>query len=285
MKKIIIVILVILVAVLAWAVYIRVSKGSEPEDIIPEDVVNEGNPDAICGRIETIEDETEDYTIKTEVCRVGVEEIDSEIDAWINEMVMYTVDNAEKLKELESAAKPELFVSSETFSHSDKIKSLKLSVYEYQGGAHGMTHYMTWVFNREAGEIFDFESLFRGYSNPLQTIYPIVKEKLMAKSEHIEEDWVDRGTGDENFENYKNFVLDGNNLVLVFPAYQVGPYAIGPQIVEIPFNELSTILKPEFFAPAAECNVSTMDECPTGCIICPPCETCSSMGCDLAEFC
>jgi len=282
MKKTNIIILIVLVVVLAGAVLYF--SGSWPFKPTGENVEGEVL-DTICKSIETTENATENYTIKTEVCKTGIEVIDSEVAAWINDRVIYTIENAEKLNEIESAAKPEFLVISEVFSHSDAVKSLKLSAYEYQGGAHGMTNYMTWVFNKETDEVFDFESFFRQYRNPLQTIYPVVKEKLMAKDENMDEDWVDRGTGYQNFENYKNFVLDGNDLVLIFPAYQVGPYALGPQTVVIPFSELSTIMKPEFFEPAAECKASTMDECPTGCIVCPLCEECSYMGCDLAEFC
>jgi len=275
----IIVIIIVLVVLVTTVVYWQYFYEPQEEVAVGESL------DTVCQSVETTENATEKYTIKTEVCRTGIEEIDSEIDIWINEKVLYTVENAEQLKELGSAAKPELLASSEVFSYSDTIKSLNMIVYEYQGGAHGMTNYMTWVFNMGTGEIFDLDSFFRESSNPLSVIYPILKEKLMATSEHMEEGWVDRGTGEENFENYERFVLDGNNLLFIFPAYQVGPYAIGLQEVSIPLSELSTILDSKFFQPTAECQASSRDECPMGCIVCPPCEICSSMGCDLAEFC
>jgi hypothetical protein len=34
-----------------------------------------------------------------------------------------------------------------------------------------------------------------------------------------------------------------------------------------------------------ECQKYTADECPEGCIVCPPCEACSSLGCYSAEHC
>ena len=282
MKKIDILILIILIGILfAVFFYFRDFGVFEPK----QGLLDENNLDAVCQKTEIIENKTEDYSIEANVCVTGISEIDSDVNNWLDERELYTIENAEELKNLGSAAKPELLVNSETFDYSDTIKSLKIDVYEYQGGAHGMTDYETFVFNKQTAQVFGLQEFFREQSSPLQIIYPIVKEKLMGMSEYMEEDWVLRGTGNENFDNYKNFILDGNNLVFIFPAYQVGPYALGPQKVSIPFSELSAILSPEFFEPTAKCKASHIDDCPAGCIVCPPCEVCSSMGCDLAEFC
>lgn len=41
------------------------------------------------------------------------------------------------------------------------------------------------------------------------------------------------------------------------------------------------------FAPCPEinCSVFSIEDCPTSCVICPPCEVCSSIGCQNEEFC
>lgn len=52
-----------------------------------------------------------------------------------------------------------------------------------------------------------------------------------------------------------------------FPSYQ-----------SFGVNELEKI-------SAEECKKYVEDECPEGCIVCPPCEVCSSLGCNSAEFC
>ena len=36
---------------------------------------------------------------------------------------------------------------------------------------------------------------------------------------------------------------------------------------------------------ATECKKYSVDQCPIGCIVCPPCEACSSLGCNSLKFC
>jgi hypothetical protein len=33
------------------------------------------------------------------------------------------------------------------------------------------------------------------------------------------------------------------------------------------------------------CDSHSIDNCPKGCVICPPCETCSSISCQTKKFC
>jgi hypothetical protein len=47
-------------------------------------------------------------------------------------------------------------------------------------------------------------------------------------------------------KNFANFFLDNQEFVLLFPPYQVAPYAAGPQTLRIPLPELSNILKQEY---------------------------------------
>jgi hypothetical protein len=44
-------------------------------------------------------------------------------------------------------------------------------------------------------------------------------------------------------ENFQNFVIDGNDLVFLFPPYQVAAYAAGTFDVRIPLSQLKDVLK------------------------------------------
>ncbi len=44
-------------------------------------------------------------------------------------------------------------------------------------------------------------------------------------------------------ENYQNWNLGRDRLILRFNAYEVGPYAAGPQLVQIPYSRLEGILR------------------------------------------
>jgi hypothetical protein len=51
------------------------------------------------------------------------------------------------------------------------------------------------------------------------------------------------GAADE--ENFRNFTLGRDSLVIDFDEYQVGPYALGRPRIAIAYNSLSTILSPD----------------------------------------
>ncbi|MEM4336867.1 MAG: hypothetical protein QXG86_02570 [Candidatus Woesearchaeota archaeon] len=36
---------------------------------------------------------------------------------------------------------------------------------------------------------------------------------------------------------------------------------------------------------ALDCNSYSLEDCPKGCVICPTCEVCSSIGCQTEKFC
>jgi hypothetical protein len=37
--------------------------------------------------------------------------------------------------------------------------------------------------------------------------------------------------------------------------------------------------------PQPDCNTFGLQECPDSCVVCPPCEACSSIHCETKEFC
>jgi hypothetical protein len=37
--------------------------------------------------------------------------------------------------------------------------------------------------------------------------------------------------------------------------------------------------------PVRECSTYALEECPEQCVVCPPCEVCSSISCQSEEFC
>jgi hypothetical protein len=46
-----------------------------------------------------------------------------------------------------------------------------------------------------------------------------------------------------NLDNFKTVNIGDSKLIITFDAYQVASYAAGPQIIEVPFNELRDVLK------------------------------------------
>ena len=139
-----------------------------------------------------------------------------------------------------------LAVDYEEFAFSDTIVSLKFTVYEYTGGAHGNTFFQTFVFDLDSEQGLILEDLFVEEFLPFEAISPLVQADLMEQlGEFADSQWIEDGTG-VNPNNYLNFVVTGESLLFFFPPYQVAPYAAGPLTVEIPLAELDAILVPPF---------------------------------------
>ena len=54
----------------------------------------------------------------------------------------------------------------------------------------------------------------------------------------IMREWIERGTESEE-ENFEDFGIKENDLIIYFKPYQVGPYAIGAQEAQISFEDLN----------------------------------------------
>ena len=144
--------------------------------------------------------------------------------------------------EISSVGHWALAITYEEFQFSEDIVSIKFTIYEYTGGAHGNVYFETFTFDLANQRILNFEDLFQEEFDPLVTIGPIVQADLEAQlGEMSDSQWIQDGTG-SNPNNYRNFVLTADSLIFFFPPYQVAAYAAGPQLVEIPLADLQSVL-------------------------------------------
>ncbi|MEA3248896.1 MAG: DUF3298 domain-containing protein [Patescibacteria group bacterium] len=205
------------------------------------------SPPANCVDRTTTKDRTDGYSVDIDFCVTGMEQADSRIwneVASVNEQ--FLVDYAEfRTPETEGQFAQEISSEEFSFEADPQIQSVLLTIYTNTGGAHPNISYRTWTFDRSTDRIIEFHDMFQEEHNPLWTIYPTAKEQLMG-FEYADEAMIDNGTGDENFENYRNFIIDGNELVIMFEPETVGAYAAGPQEVRIPLDDIQVILKPPF---------------------------------------
>ncbi len=123
-------------------------------------------------------------------------------------------------------------------------------------GAHPNTVYRTFTWNAKTGAVTSLADLFPAKSDYLgflsqkaRTLLPPV----IARNEGVAQGDVDQsmladGTT-PSADNFADWYLDGPDLVIVFPPYQVAPYAAGPQTLRIPTVQLPA-------APATYTHVS-----------------------------
>jgi hypothetical protein len=125
---------------------------------------------------------------------------------------------------------------------SEETLSFVFTIYQDTLGAHGNTFFRTFVFDRNTGEGLVLHDLFAS-SAYLNSLSGISRNTLMASlGDSADAGMIDQGTTPYE-DNFQAWYLDADTLVILFPPYQVAPYASGPQKVEIPLSELNEILR------------------------------------------
>lgn len=114
------------------------------------------------------------------------------------------------------------------------------------GGAHPNTFYRTFTFDKGTGEELEIDALFATsapYLELLSTQARADLPKIVSGRAGTAADtqYIARGTTPD-LDNFLNWYIDGQNLVLVFPPYQVGPYALGTVLDPIPLSKLGSAL-------------------------------------------
>jgi hypothetical protein len=120
-----------------------------------------------------------------------------------------------------------------------------LDIFSYEGGAHGMNE--VHAFNYDLKEkkdisISDYLESSQESLDKLSTISVIdLVSQIQDTGTEVDETsmaWIEEGAA-ANWENYKEFNFDENNLIIYFQRYQVAPGAFGSFTVTIPKKTLS----------------------------------------------
>jgi hypothetical protein len=131
---------------------------------------------------------------------------------------------------------------------SDKIVSLNFDVNTDTGGAHGNLMTVAFNYDKDLNKILLTEDIFSDQANYLVQLSNLVKPLLKIELEKLQfqdDTWLETGAGAlEN--NYKQFVFTKDGLTFFFDPYQVAPYAAGAQEITLPYQSLSSLLRPEY---------------------------------------
>ncbi len=127
-----------------------------------------------------------------------------------------------------------------TIATSSKTVSYIMTLYEFTGGAHGITAVRTFTYDKN-NKLIDEKKLF-GDNNWRPVVsdiaYTYLKETL---KENTTDEALKEGTKPEG-ENLSTWYLKGDDVVFVFGQYQIGAYALGIQEVPIPNEKLKEVL-------------------------------------------
>jgi hypothetical protein len=120
------------------------------------------------------------------------------------------------------------------------IYSLQFKISEYlAGAAHPSNYTVAFNYNINQGQEISLDQLFTPGANYLQPISDYCKSELGKRA--IGFDARQHGA-DAAPENYHNWNISANGLVITFDEYQVAPYAAGPQVVVVPYSVLKEII-------------------------------------------
>ena len=134
---------------------------------------------------------------------------------------------------------------------NDDFVSVGFGVGGYsRGAAHPYSYTEPINYDLKNGRTLKLADLFKPSSSYLKIIsaYCINDLKKQAKAQGpdsaLTPDWIQTGAA-AKAENYKSWTITRKGLAINFDAYQVGPYAAGPQFVSVPYSALQDTINPD----------------------------------------
>ncbi|HET6972598.1 MAG TPA: DUF3298 domain-containing protein [Pyrinomonadaceae bacterium] len=140
-----------------------------------------------------------------------------------------------------------LGVSYQVMLAQDDLISLEFDIENYyQGAAHPNTFTEVVNYDLKNGKQLKLADLFKPGAKYLQAIanYCIADLKKQAKDKGLLDEEIQNGAA-PNAKNYQSWTITRKGLGINFDAYQVGPYAAGPQYVLVPYSALKDVINPE----------------------------------------
>jgi hypothetical protein len=123
------------------------------------------------------------------------------------------------------------------------IWSLKFEFSGYADGAAYPYHYSrTFSYDLEQGKELSLEELFPGDSDYLDALSSYCIAELSRRAIGFYGGF--QQGAEPTPENYRNWNITANGLLVTFDEYQVAPYAAGPQTVTVPYSELTAVMNP-----------------------------------------
>lgn len=131
----------------------------------------------------------------------------------------------------------------------DDLISVEFSVGSYyQGAAHPNSYSEVVNYDLKNGKPLKLADLFQPGSKYLQAMasYCIDDLKKQSKSQDglLDDSSIESGAG-PSIKNYKSWTISKKGIGVSFDAYQVGPYAAGPQFVTVPYSALKELINPD----------------------------------------
>ena len=128
----------------------------------------------------------------------------------------------------------------------DDLISVKFDVGSYyQGAAHPNSYSDVINYDLKNGKQLKLSDLFKPGAKYLQAIADYAIADLKKQTDKgLTTDEIEKGAAPAA-KNYQSWNIMKTGIGLTFDAYQVGPYAAGPQFVTVPYSALKDLINPE----------------------------------------
>ncbi len=171
--------------------------------------------------------------VNDEIEKFAHEMFDSDFKAFIESESKWTK------KELEDiAGRDSVDISFDIIQIDEHFVSIRFEKYFYGiGAAHGLTHISGFNYDVKQLSIVKLTNLFELGIDYLKRLSDYCVSDLSKQLNRSGDNWIKEGAA-PNEENFKEFAVGKDSLIIYFSDYQVADYASGTQKVTIPFNKL-----------------------------------------------
>lgn len=175
------------------------------------------------------------------------------IDDYIDGFKIGIIQAVKDIDFIGASSNYSLNVSYEIIRNDSKIVVIKMSAYEYTGGAHGNPSFAFFQYDTQTERMIGEEEILIN-KNDTALISLIATALLEAPQYTFEDGGVkksmffdadeDKSVFIKNLSEGGSVAFGKNGIIFKYGAYAIGPYVIGEPQIEIPFNQVKNFLTP-----------------------------------------
>lgn len=122
--------------------------------------------------------------------------------------------------------------------NKENLVSIPILIYEFTGGAHGVSVLKSFNYNLESGDELELSNIFKENVNYKSIINPYIKQQIEKNKDLYFTDKY----GFKGIDDNQDFYLENDKLIIYFQLYEIAPYYIGIPKFEIPLNEIKDVI-------------------------------------------
>lgn len=152
---------------------------------------------------------------------------------------------AEEVKSLGSTSQLSVYIKPQVLNPKGPVTTVVINANNYIGGAHGSSAQQYINFELASKKVLNIESILQ--TGQRKALNDVVHQKF--------QNWVKETQQEVDFKLYENlwnfklsdnFYLSPQGLIFQYAEYEIGPYAVGLPRLTVSYDELQTILKPQY---------------------------------------